>query len=222
MTEIPKMEKPSRSESLAEKETGRIESFSDGVFSIAMTLLVLESKVPALAKTPTASALLTELGRQWPSYFAFVTSFAAVLIMWVNHHGIFRLVHRTNSNLLFTNGFLLLLVTAVPFPTALVATYLRTPGAGVACAVYAGTFVVISTTYGLLLIAAQRGKHLLAPGASAEVTRRIRDCFKVGLPWYIIATAAAPFSPWLSLGICSALWIYWVFVSIERTSAFRQ
>ena len=74
-------------------------------------------------------ALWGELGRQWPSYFAFVTSFATVLVMWANHHGIFRLIHRCNGRLVYANGFLLLLVTAVPFPTGLVATFLRTPAA---------------------------------------------------------------------------------------------
>src|SRR5499427_108148 len=93
-------------ETQGEKETGRLEAFSDGVFSIAMTLLVLELKVPSLSEAPSAAELWAALVKQWPSYFAFVTSFFTVLIMWVNHHGIFRLVQRTNSALLFTNGFL--------------------------------------------------------------------------------------------------------------------
>src|SRR5690348_5236090 len=86
----------------ADKETGRLEAFSDGVFSIAITLLALELRVPNLSGPggPTARALWTELGRLWPSYLAFVTSFFTVLIMWVNHHGIFRLVRRTNHRLL--------------------------------------------------------------------------------------------------------------------------
>jgi uncharacterized membrane protein len=205
-----------------EKETGRVESFSDGVFSIAMTLLVLELKVPTIPPSPTAAALWWALARQWPSYFSFVTSFATVLIMWVSHHGIFREVRRTNANLLFTNGFLLLLVTAVPFPTALVAAYLRTPAAGAACAVYSGLFVVISMAYGFVCLAARKGGHLLAPGATAQVNRRIRDCFLIGTPMYLFAFIAAWFHPWGSLGICSALWVYWVLTSIERGPAFSR
>ena len=216
------MQNAHANETSAEKDTGRLEAFSDGVFSIAMTLLVLELKVPTLTGPPTARALWAELARQWPSYFAFLTSFFTVLIMWVNHHGIFRLVRRADSTLLFTNGFLLLLVTAVPFPTALVATYLRTPAATTACVVYAGTFVIISLAYGLVLLAASRGGRLLVPGALAEVRQRIRDCYCLGTPLYLAAMVAGFFVPWLTLTLCSALWIFWCVNAFERRSAFGR
>jgi uncharacterized membrane protein len=201
-----------------EKETGRLEAFSDGVFSIAMTLLVLDLKVPALPAHPTAGYVWSALASpsQWSSYFAFVTSFFTVLIMWVNHHGIFRLIRKTNATLMFANGFLLLLVTVVPFPTALVAMYLSTPAAGAVCTVYAGAFVIISAAYALLLLAAARGGHLLVPNSKREVRRKLRDCYAVGLPLYLLATLVASFSPWLCLGICSALWIFWSIASVER------
>src|ERR1700733_6269644 len=109
---------------MPEKETGRLEAFSDGVFAIAITLLALELKVPAIWETNgkyTSEALAAGLAHEWPSYFAFITSFFTVLIMWVHHHAIFRLVKRVDVTLLFANGFLLMLVTVVPFPTAVVA-----------------------------------------------------------------------------------------------------
>src|ERR1700761_2870287 len=114
-----------------EKETGRLEAFSDGVFAIAITLLVLELKVPHLAtgEEPTSAGLRFSLLRQWPSYLALFTSFFTVLIMWVHHHTIFKLVRKADARLLFANGFLLLLVSVVPFPTAVVAEYLATPAA---------------------------------------------------------------------------------------------
>jgi uncharacterized membrane protein len=220
--EILNMQNAVHPDRFTEKDTGRLESFSDGVFSIAMTLLVLELKVPPLPKSPTAAALFHDLARQWPSYFAFVTSFATVLIMWINHHGIFRRIRRTNANLLFANGFLLLLVTVVPFPTALVAANLRTPAATAACAVYAGIFVMISAAYGLVLGVARKGGHLLAPGGDAELARRIKHCYAIGVPFYVLAVFAAFFSPALSLAICSGLWLFWTFVSLERGSAFTE
>jgi uncharacterized membrane protein len=204
-----------------EKDTGRVEAFSDGVFAVAMTLLALELKVPQLP-TPTPAALWSELGHQWPGYFAFVTSFATVLIMWVNHHGIFRLIRRTNCNLLFSNGFLLLVVTAVPFSTALVSSFLRTPAAPAACALYAGIFVVISAAYALVLLSVHRDKAVLEPHALPEIGRRLRNCYMVGTPLYSLATIVAPFSPRASLGICSALWIFWTITSVERGTAFSQ
>jgi uncharacterized membrane protein len=219
------MNEPRLSEHSGEKETGRLESFSDGVFSIAMTLLVLGLAVPMFKEddVPTNRRLLAALAGQWPSYLAFVTSFFTVLIMWVNHHGIFRLVRRTDSILLFANGFLLLLVTAVPFPTALVATYLREPAAGTACAVYAGTFVLISISYGLVLQAVLRnGGHLLAPNALPEIKRRLRDCYAVGTPLYLLAALAAPYKPWITIAICTALWIFWSVGRTEARSAFGR
>jgi len=95
------------------KETGRIEAFSDGVFAIAMTLLVLDLKVPKEVgvNLSLASALL----EQWPSYLAFLISFATVGIMWMNHHRLFTLIHRTDHWLLVLNGLLLLGVTRFPF-----------------------------------------------------------------------------------------------------------
>src|SRR5262249_53867686 len=120
-----------------EKETGRIEAFSDGVFAIAVTLLVLELKVPHLADGGANGSLGRALAAQWPSYVALVTSFFTILVMWANHHRIFDLVRRIDAPFLYSNGLLLLCVTVVPFPTALLAEYFRKPGGPVAAAVYA-------------------------------------------------------------------------------------
>ena len=86
---------------IEEKDTGRLEAFSDGVFAVAITLLALDIQVPHLPSSSTARALAMALVRQWPSYIAFATSFFTVLIMWANHHGFFKLVHRTSARLLF-------------------------------------------------------------------------------------------------------------------------
>src|SRR6266516_2391107 len=126
-------------------------SLSDGVFAVAITLLVFNLQVPHLpAGAISVPALGSALFAQWPSYLTFMTSFATILIMWVSHHGIFKLVYKSDTPFLFANGFLLLLVTVVPFPTSLVAQYLTTPAAAVACAVYSGVFVVINVAYNLL------------------------------------------------------------------------
>src|SRR5436305_12691532 len=108
-----------------EKETGRIEAFSDGVFAVAITLLVFNLQVPQPppGKTFSVADLGVALLHQWSFYLAFITSFATILIMWASHHSIFKLVYKSNTPFLFANGFLLLLVTTVPFPTSLVAEY---------------------------------------------------------------------------------------------------
>src|SRR5258708_31964792 len=130
---------------LTETETGRLQSFSDAVFAVAITLLVLTLVVPALpgpSSQWTAEKLAAALAQGWPSYLAFLTSFGTILIMWINHHAIVKLVCRADTLFVFANGFHLMHVTIVPFITALVARYLTTPAASTACAVYAGVFAV--------------------------------------------------------------------------------
>ena len=101
-------------------ETGRVEAFSDGVFAIAITLLILEIKIPK----PSDGALANQLLRQWPSYFAFLISFAFIGVMWINHHRLFTHIKRCNNTLMILNLLLLLGVTIVPFPTAVLATHI--------------------------------------------------------------------------------------------------
>jgi uncharacterized membrane protein len=140
-----------------EKETGRLEAFSDGVFAIAITLLVLELKVPSIPPAGATSAALGKaLLQLWPSYFALVTSFFTILIMWMHHHAILRNVHRTDSRLHFSNGCLLLLISFVPYPTSVLAAYLQTPAAKMAAAFYAGTFVLVALCFTLFIYGAFR------------------------------------------------------------------
>jgi uncharacterized membrane protein len=199
------------------KETGRIEAFSDGVFAVAITLLVFGLKVPPLSQeTFSVGGLALALSKEWPSYLTFITSFATILIMWLSHHGIFKLVHRSDSPFLFANGFLLLLVTLVPFPTSLVAQYLTTPAAAVTCAVYSGVFVVINVAYNLLWWSAAHRHRLLKPGVSPAQVKSVTRKLLIGFPLYLLATLLAFWNPYVSLGICSGLWIFWAFTFYER------
>ena len=91
---------------MADSETTRLEAFSDGVFAIAITLLVLELKVPHLEGVSANSAVLwSQLADLWHDYFALVTSFFTILVMWVHHHNILRMVRRTDSRLLYANVY---------------------------------------------------------------------------------------------------------------------
>jgi uncharacterized membrane protein len=173
------------------------------VFAIAITLLMLELKVPKLDPA-SDRALLHGLAAEWPSYFALLTSFGSVLIMWVHHHAIFRLARKPDAPLLFANGFLLLMITVVPFPTAVVADYLTTSAARAAAGFYAGVFFVLASSFYILLRAVLSQCTLDSP-----TVIRLRNGYRFGPPSYLAAILAAPISAWLSLGICTALWIYW-------------
>src|ERR1700757_3765118 len=127
-------------------ETSRVEAFSDGVFAIAITLLILDVRVPNGPAGSLASALI----RQWPTYVSFLISFAFIGIMWVNHHRLFNHIRRCDNSLLFFNLLLLLGVTVVPFPTALLAAHLRGEDARAAAAVFNGTYVLIAIFFNVL------------------------------------------------------------------------
>lgn len=196
-----------------EKETGRIEAFSDGVFAIAITLLILEIRVPHLPAGSGAPALWTALGGLWPSYVAFLVSFLTIFIMWANHHAIFHLVRRADPRFLYANGFLLLLVTFVPFPTAILAEYLERPEAPAAAAFYAGTFVAIGVAFWLLWQAAIRGRRLLRPQVTEEMIAAFTKSYRLGVPGYLVAMAAASINVFVSVGICAVLAGLWIAVS---------
>ena len=205
-----------RQETRGEKETGRLETFSDGVFAVAITLLVFSLQVPTLDNPYTSEHLVRMLLMHWPSYLAFFISFATILIMWISHHSMFKLIDKADTLFMFANGFLLLLVTAVPFPTQLVAIYLTTPVAGVVCAIYAGLFLMINLAYNLLWwLAAHRCRLLKNDVSPALIHTRSRN-YMLGVPCYLFALVLAFWSPAVSIGICSILWLFWTFTTYER------
>jgi uncharacterized membrane protein len=191
-----------------EKETGRVEAFSDGVFAIAITLLVLEFKVPHLAAIASDRDLFRSLLALWPSLVAFLGSFAAILIMWINHHGLFRLVHRIDTPFLYANGFLLLMVTFVPFPTAVLAQFLGQGSERAAAVFYVGTFVVTGISFNVFWWTAVR-RRVLKSSVSANHIQKIRSAYRFGLVVYIASTLVAFWSAPLGLAMCLSLWIYW-------------
>jgi uncharacterized membrane protein len=191
---------------MAATETARIEAFSDGVFAIAITLLVLDLKVPrGLADGRTlADALLA----QWPAYLAFASSFMTILIMWVNHHRIFTLVGRSDERLLFYNGLLLMGVTVVPFPTSLVAEYLRHDGQRTAALVYNATFIGIAICFNLLWRTAAVNNRLLHSHADRGAVQRIFDAYRYGPLGYVAAFMLAFASVTASIALDLALAVY--------------
>ena len=131
---------PEKDTEAAEKDTGRVEAFSDGVFAVALTLLVVSLAVPEIAanRAVDARSLLHALAAQWPQFVAFAASFFSVLLLWISHHQTFAMIRRTSRHLMLANGLLLFLVTLIPFPTAVLARYVQTPGGSVVAALYAG------------------------------------------------------------------------------------
>jgi uncharacterized membrane protein len=190
--------------------SARCEAFSDGVFAIAITLLILEIRVPHVEH-----GLWAGLVALWPSYLAFLLSFVVILMMWVNHHELLRMVRAVNYPFLFANGLLLLTVTFVPFPTAVLAEHLTSPEAKTAVAFYCATFVVNSLVWNLLLSTIVRN-GLLRDEISAETVARVRKAYYWSLFIYLVSTIVALIQPALGLLLNASLWILWIRLGYRR------
>jgi len=187
----------------AETETGRVEAFSDGVFAIAITLLILEIRVPPVG--PPGSLGLG-LARLWPSYLAFLVSFFTIGVMWLNHHRLFTVIQRSNDGLLGLNLLLLLGITFVPFPTAVVAEHIVHEGR-IAALFYSGTFVVIAVVFNVLWRYVVR-RSLLGPDVDPRMVHGISRQYAFGPLYYLIALAVAWVSPTASVVINLGLAVF--------------
>jgi uncharacterized membrane protein len=194
-----------------EKETGRVESFSDGVFAVAITLLVFFIPVPH------GEALLPFIGAQWPSFAVFAVSFLTILVMWVNHHSVFQNVVRIDRPFLMYNGLLLMCITFVNYPTVLLGTYLGKPDGHVAAAIYSGDLVLIAIFYNLVWNRAATGLRLLSRKANPEHIASISRQYWFGPLAYLLAFGLAFVNSYASIALNGALAIYYAFTGrIQR------
>src|SRR5216110_3938384 len=140
-------------ESRGARDTARTEAFSDGVFAFAITLLVLNLRDPSFLSPGVSSGipLFEGLVREWQSFFALVTSFITILVMWLNHHNMFSHIGRVDRRLMLMNGLLLLFVVLTPFTTLIVSGHLSiATDAGTAAAFYSGNFLLIAVAWNVL------------------------------------------------------------------------
>jgi uncharacterized membrane protein len=172
-----------------EPGTGRLETFSDGVFAIAATLLVLELAVSS------GHDLGHELVHLWPSYLAYVTSFVTIGIIWMNHHHTVSFIGRVDRTFLFVNNLLLLTVAFLPFPTELVGKFLQDQGEQAATLAYAGTLVVMALLHQVWWQYARRGRRLIADGTTDAALRAVDRAYLPGVPLYGTVFVVAFFSP---------------------------
>lgn len=203
-----------------ENETRRIEAFSDAVFAIAITILVLDLKIPKLENSSNNVPLYNLLLNQWPVFLSYLTSFATILIMWVNHHYLFNLIKKINRPFMFLNGLLLLLIAFVPFPTALLAEYIRLPDGKTAAALYAGTYVMIGIAFNLIWFYATSKNKLLYDNVIILEINKINLGYFIGPFFYALAFITSFFNVYASFGITIALAIFYAiagsFIRIQK------
>ena len=180
--------------------TGRLEAFSDGVFAIAATLLVLAFT------TKVDMHLSHRLLHLWPAYLAYATSFLTIGIIWMNHHFCVETMARADRTLMFLNLLLLMAVGFLPFPTRLVAESIQKhAGERQAVVAYALTFVLMAVVYNVWWRYASRGRRLIAEGVPDSAVRAISRAFNPGVPLYGITFALAFWSPLASVALTFAI-----------------
>src|SRR5438067_8775598 len=180
---------------MEEKETGRLEAFSDGVFAVAITLLVLNIKIPGVdvpaSQLPNDAQLWSILLKEWPMLAAYTTSFATIGVMWLNHHRLYTHIKRTNTILMLLNLLLLLIIVFIPVPTALVAEYLVRPDLHAAAIFYSGTNVILAVCFNLLWRYASYHNRLLSKNADTRAVEAISRQYLFGPLLYLIALVLA-------------------------------
>jgi len=205
---MPLPESPAATES----STTRLEAFSDGVFAIAITLLVLEIRLPPEAEIEHGGGLARTLLGLWPSYAGYAVSFITIGIMWANHHEVIKLMSGVDHGLIVWNLLLLMAISFTPFPTAVMAEHLPHPGwdRNVAVAFYCGSFTLTALFYNLLWRNASRQRRLIRPHVSDERVRAITRAYAPGTFIYGAATAIAFVSVPAALAIVAGLALFYI------------
>ena len=188
-------------------DPGRLEAFSDGVFAIAVTLLILEVKV-----ADDGGSLAQRLGHAWPSYAAYVISFIVIGTMWINHHRMFRALKAVDHTIIVANLALLLVISFIPFPTKLLGEHL-TAGTfadeRTAVVLYGATMIAVGIVFPALWWSIAR-PHAAPAAHHARWSRTELRRNLVGFPTYIAVTAVAIVAPKASLAGFGALALFYL------------
>lgn len=196
-------------------DRSRLEAFSDGVFAVAITLLVFNLAVPGPGRGEPR--LADQLGGHWPAFAAYAVSFATIGIIWVNHHALFSNFTDVDRTLLFLNLLLLFFVVSIPFATNTIAAYLKQSGgdSSLAAAIYEGVFVGMSMSFAGLFWWAIRHEHMKIP-FTPEGARRAAIRFGIGNLGYLAAVGIAFLNATAALIISGLVAVYYIF---EQTPA---
>jgi TMEM175 potassium channel family protein len=186
--------------------TSRLETFSDGVFAIAATLLILDVNIPH------EGSVAHELLRIWPSYLAYAISFLTIGIIWVNHDAVMKQIGRTDRTFLFLNVIFLMVVAFSPFTTRVVAEHLK-DGSHAAAFAYGLNFTLMSICYAALWFYAAGNRRLIATDADPRMISGISRSFAPGSLMYGVATLSSLVSAYLAVALYAAIALFYVLES---------
>lgn len=190
-------------------ETNRAEAFSDGVFAIAITLLILAVGIEQAISGGDLGEQLLDL---WPAYIAYAVSFLTIGIMWANHHQIFRHFERVDRPLLLLNILLLMVISFTPFPTRVVAEHAQNASDRQAAALLYGTTMTITAIcfFGVWFYGSRK---LLRPDADRREVSGITRSYLPGAPIYATATLIAFVNSIASLVLFGAIALFYAISS---------
>jgi len=201
---------------MAETNTNsRLEAFCDGVFAIALTLLIIDIKIPSSVTIGTTDDLWLALKHIVPLIFSFLLSFTIILITWVNHHATLKLVNKSSSPFIYANGLLLLSVVFIPFPTALLGEYLLTDHSAPAVILYSAVCGFQAIGWNLMTRAALKPNLLTKNEKSTLAMRQKRRYSYFAFVIYAIFAIAAFWFPQIIAIAISLTWLIWLILSIN-------
>ena len=197
----------------------RLETFCDGVFAIALTLLIIDVKIPVTSAIGSTADLWRALGHLLPSIFAFVLSFGIIFINWVNHHEAMKLIDKTSYPFIYANGFLMLSVVFVPFPTALLGENLMTAHASPAVILYSAAGAIMGLGWALMAWTTLKPSPLTRnERATARVRKGLRNAY-FAMAFYTTCAIVAIWQPVAIAVVISVMWLYWVIYGIRSAGA---
>ena len=192
----------------------RLEAFCDGVFAIALTLLIIDIKIPSTAQVHTTTDLWFALKSITPSVLAFLLSFIIILIMWVNHHNNFKLVDKSSTGFLYANGIVLLTVVFIPFPTSLIGEYIFTDHAAPAVVLYDAVLALQGMAWILVTGAALRKQLTKDERSTAKMRINRKHAYLAFIVYSLLAICALWFP--LSVAVFTTLTlIFWLVFGIK-------
>lgn len=197
--------------------TQRIEAFSDGVFAIAITLLILEIQVPQLHGADAADKALSlgsALLSLWPSYFGYVFSFLMIGIYWANHHYIFNLYERSDPVFVLLTLFFLMCISFLPFPTAVLAEYITDiQQRQTAITLYALGLFLPAFAWLLMWLYASRGHRLVNENLEERFISRLTGQYVLSTGLYLLAFLLSLWNGIVGLALCVGLTLLYLLPS---------
>ena len=192
----------------------RLEAFCDGVFAIALTLLIIDIKIPSTVIIHNTADFWLELKNIVPSVIAFFLSFIIILIMWVNHHNNFKLIDKSSTSFLYANGVVLLTVVIIPFPTSLVGQYIFTDHAAPAVFLYNAVLAMQGLAWILVAGSALHNRLTKNEKATAKMRINRQHAYLAFVIYFMLAVCAL----WLPLTVAlitTLTLIYWLIFGVK-------